>query len=86
MMPYGPQARLRAYFLDTSTEGIVEATTNDLRSRTKDLLETVNNGEEIIITYHGKPCAKLVPYFETPQSATEGIFALLSGNVPAPAH
>jgi prevent-host-death family protein len=65
----------------------VEATTNDLRSRTKDLLETVNNGEEIIITYHGKPCAKLVPYFETPaQSTADGIFALLSGSVPASAH
>lgn len=65
----------------------MEATTNDLRSRTKDLLETVNNGEEIIITYHGKPCAKLVPYFETPiQSTADGIFALLSGNVPASAH
>ena len=42
----------------------MEATTNDLRSRTKDLLDTVNKGEEVVITYHGKPCAKLVPYLE----------------------
>lgn len=65
----------------------MEATTNDLRSRTKDLLETVNNGEEIIITYHGRPCAKLVPYFETPdRPAVDGVFTILSGNVPAHTH
>jgi len=25
-------------------------------------LNTVNRGEEVVITYRGKPCAKLVPY------------------------
>jgi len=43
----------------------LEATANDLRSRPKKLLETVNRGEEVVITYHGKPCARLVPYLDT---------------------
>jgi prevent-host-death family protein len=28
-------------------------------------LDTVNRGEEVIITFRGRPCAKLVPYAET---------------------
>ena len=39
----------------------MNATANDLRFHSKKLLEIVNRGEEVIITYHGKPCAKLVP-------------------------
>ncbi|OGU07543.1 MAG: hypothetical protein A2075_18665 [Geobacteraceae bacterium GWC2_58_44] len=46
-------------------EEVLEATANDLRSRPKKLLETVNRGEEVVITYHGKPCARLVPYLDT---------------------
>lgn len=33
----------------------------ELRFQTKELLETVARGEEIIITFRGKPYAKLVP-------------------------
>ncbi len=39
----------------------MKATAKDLRFHTKELLDTVNRGEEVIITYRGKPCAKLVP-------------------------
>ena len=39
----------------------MRATAKDLRFRTKELLEFVRRGEEITITYRGKPCAKLVP-------------------------
>ncbi len=40
------------------------ASAKDLRFYAKELLETASNGEEVIITYHGKPCARLVPYCE----------------------
>jgi len=43
----------------------MKATAKDLRFHSKELLNTVNRGEEVIITFRGKPCAKLVPYGET---------------------
>jgi len=39
----------------------MKASAKDLRFHSKELLETVNRGEEVVITYRGKPCAKLVP-------------------------
>ena len=39
----------------------MKATAKDLRFHSKELLETVSRGEEVIITFRGKPCAKLVP-------------------------
>ncbi len=39
----------------------MRATAKQLRFNTKELLDTVSRGEEVIITYRGKPCAKLVP-------------------------
>jgi prevent-host-death family protein len=42
----------------------MQATAKDLRFHVKELLNTVNRGEEVIITYRGKPCAKLVPFSE----------------------
>ena len=42
----------------------MKATAKDLRFRSKELLDTVSRGEEVIITYRGKTCAKLVPYDE----------------------
>ena len=41
------------------------ATAKELRFNSKNLLDVVSRGEEIIITYRGKPCAKLVPLKET---------------------
>jgi len=62
----------------------VEATANDLRSRTKDLLDTVINGEEVIITYHGRPCAKLVPYQEAKgKSSGSELFRIWRQNMAA---
>lgn len=40
----------------------MKATAKDLRFNSKGLLDTVNRGEEVVITFRGKPCAKLVPY------------------------
>jgi prevent-host-death family protein len=42
----------------------MKATAKDLRFNSKGLLDTVNRGEEVVITFRGKPCAKLVPYNE----------------------
>ncbi len=39
----------------------MHATSKDLRFHTKELLDTVERGEEVIITYRGKPRAKLIP-------------------------
>ena len=40
---------------------IMEATAKDLRFHSKELLDAVKRGEEVVITYRGTPCAKLVP-------------------------
>ena len=39
----------------------MKATAKDLRFHSKELIEAVRRGEEVIITYRGKPCARLVP-------------------------
>jgi len=39
----------------------MQATAKDLRFHSTELLNTVKRGEEVIITYRGKPCAKLIP-------------------------
>ncbi len=39
----------------------MKATAKDLRFHTRELIETVSRGEEVVITFRGKPCAKLVP-------------------------
>lgn len=43
----------------------MKATAKDLRFNSKELIDTVSRGEEVVITFRGKPCAKLVPYQET---------------------
>ena len=40
----------------------MKATAKDLRFHSKELIDSVTRGEEVVITYRGKPCAKLVPY------------------------
>jgi len=39
----------------------MKATAKDLRFHSKELLDTARRGEEVVITYRGKPYAKLVP-------------------------
>ena len=43
----------------------MHATAKDLRFNSKILLDVVSRGEEVIITYRGKPCAKLIPLNES---------------------
>ena len=47
----------------------MQATAKDLRFHSAELLNTVKRGEEVIITYRGKPCAKLVPIEEQDTSS-----------------
>ncbi len=47
----------------------MKATAKDLRFHSKDLINSVNRGEEVVITFRGKPCAKLVSYQEQKNKA-----------------
>lgn len=40
----------------------MNSTARNLRINTKKILDTVSRGEEVVITFHGKPCAKIVPF------------------------
>ena len=40
----------------------MHATAKDLRFHSKNLLDTVSRGEEVIITYRGKPRARIIPF------------------------
>jgi prevent-host-death family protein len=42
----------------------MHSTAKGLRFHTKELLDSVSRGEEVIITFRGKPYAKLVPIKE----------------------
>ena len=59
----------------------MRATAKDLRFNTKGLLDTVNRGEEIVITFRGKPCAKLIPYTEKNEETIENqLFGIWKDN------
>lgn len=59
----------------------MKATAKDLRFHSKELLDTVNRGEEVVITFRGKPCAKLVPYREKKKKITKNeLFGIWKNN------
>jgi prevent-host-death family protein len=59
----------------------MKATAKDLRFNSKGLLDTVNRGEEVVITFRGKPCAKLIPYEgEDGQKTTNELFGIWKDN------
>jgi len=49
----------------------MRASAKDLRFKAKELLESVKRGEEIVITFRGKPCAKLTPISDSKHKKTE---------------
>ncbi len=49
----------------------MHASAKDLRFHSKNLLEAVSRGEEVIITYRGKPCAKLTPLKESNKTLSQ---------------
>ena len=59
----------------------MKATAKDLRFNSKGLLDSVNRGEEVVITFRGKPCAKLIPYDgENGQNTTNELFGIWKDN------
>jgi len=59
----------------------MKATAKDLRFHSKELIDTVNRGEEVIITFRGKPCAKLIPYIEKNDEITKNeLFGIWKDN------
>lgn len=59
----------------------MKATAKDLRFNSKELIDSVNRGEEVVITFRGKPCAKLVPYQEIKkQSEKNELFGIWQDN------
>jgi prevent-host-death family protein len=49
----------------------MNTTAKDLRFNAKGVLETVSRGEEVVITFRGKPCAKIVPYKKKVKNTTK---------------
>jgi prevent-host-death family protein len=59
----------------------MRATAKELRFNSKELIDSVNRGEEVIITFRGKPCAKLVPYQEIKkQTERNELFGMWENN------
>ncbi|MFH2044854.1 MAG: type II toxin-antitoxin system prevent-host-death family antitoxin [Pseudomonadota bacterium] len=59
----------------------MKATAKDLRFHSKGLLDTVKKGEEVIITFRGKPRAKLIPYTEKKKEITKNeLFGIWKDN------
>jgi len=59
----------------------MKATSKDLRFNSKGLLETVSRGEEVVITFRGKPCAKLIPYGKKNEDIIENeLFGIWNDN------
>lgn len=60
----------------------MKATAKDLRFHSKEILETVSRGEEVVITLRGKPQAKIVPINSTLEntSAENRLFGMWKDN------
>lgn len=49
----------------------MKATTKDLRLHTRQVMAATERGEEVIITYRGKPRARLIPWTEDSPAGTD---------------
>ncbi len=59
----------------------MRATAKELRFKSKELIDSLKRGEEVVITFRGKPCAKLVPYQELKrQTETNELFGMWEDN------
>jgi prevent-host-death family protein len=52
----------------------MQATSRDLRLHAKEILDAAMRGEEVVITVHGRPCAKVVPFAAHQQQSKENEF------------
>lgn len=71
--------RVEKHLQSMHFEGM-EATLTDLRRQVRRLLRAATTGQEVIITEHGRPVARLVPcipvrVFEDPDRARDGTLA-----------
>lgn len=58
---------------------IMQLAASNFKAKCLKLMDYVNEShEEIVITKHGKPVAKLIPYSQTPQKA---LFGFMKGSV-----
>jgi len=53
---------------------IMQVTSKDLRFHTKEILDAAARGEEVIITFHGKPYARIVPVADSKQENKDNDF------------
>jgi prevent-host-death family protein len=53
--------------------------TKELRTRTKEIIEAMKRGEEVVITYRGKPVAKISPIKEK-EDADDSLFGVWEDN------
>jgi prevent-host-death family protein len=59
----------------------MKATAKDLRFHSKELLDTVSRGEDVVITFRGKPCARLISYREKKEKITKNeLFGIWKDN------
>jgi prevent-host-death family protein len=59
----------------------MKATAKDLRFHTKEILEAVERGEEVIISYRGKEKAKIVPLHEKHEGGADNpLYGIWSDN------
>jgi len=60
----------------------MQATAKELRFNVKALLDAVTRGEEVTITYRGKPRAKLIPFTDEPGGEDE-LFGIWADHAPS---
>ena len=53
----------------------MNATTLDLRYRTREVLNSLDRGESVVITFRGKPRGVIAPYRET--TAAKGVTSIM---------
>ncbi len=49
----------------------MKASAKDLRFHSKEILDAITRGEEIIITYRGKPRARIIPFEQLNHNITD---------------
>jgi len=61
----------------------MRATAKDMRFHSKEILDAVSRGEEVVITFRGRPRAKIIPFQEreAPSAPAElGLFGMWKDN------
>jgi len=48
---------------------MMKVSIRQLRSNTREIIDSVKRGETVIITSHGKPCGEIIPYQKQPKIA-----------------